>query len=166
MNTAWRHSFALPSLFEAPIKIGEHRYKALCPSPDHPERNASCVVNYHRKHGWRWHCFACGADGDALDVLTLRGMAVREALDMLAGDSALDWYRPPVDARDGRVGSIPLGALVAICDACRDEHATFAPREYRRSTSTALLEASLAGWEIAAGVNACVGPKCLERIAA
>ena len=84
MNTAWRHSFPLPSLFEAPLKIGEHRYKALCPS--HEERNASCVVNYHRKFGWRWHCFACNADGDALDVLTLRGMAVREALERLGSN--------------------------------------------------------------------------------
>ena len=158
VNTAWRHSFPLPSLFEAPLKIGEHRYKAICPS--HEERNASCVVNYHRRHGWRWHCFACNADGDALDVLTLRGMAVREALDIL--DPAPGTV-PFAHGRVGeRLGSTPAGALTAICDACRSEHATFEPREYRRSTSTALLEALLAGWEIAASVNACIGPACLE----
>ena len=166
MNTEWRHSFPLPSLFEAPLKIGEHRYKALCPS--HEERNASCVVNYHRKHGWRWHCFACNADGDALDVLTLRGMAVREALEVLDPCSSVgESTRNPtqVGAREVGGSSPSTGSIVAICDACRSEHATFEPREYRRSTSTALLEAGLAGWEIAASVNACIGPKCLERIA-
>ena len=163
MNTAWRHAFPLPSLFDAPLKIGEHRFKALCPA--HLETHASCVVNYHRKFGWRWHCFACNADGDALDVLTLRGMAVREALEVLdAGQARFGEHSGLPGAHPG-ASSIPTGSVVAICDSCRDEHATFAPVEYRRSTSTALLEASLAGWEIAAGVNACVGPKCLERIA-
>lgn len=162
MNRTYRHSFPLPSLFPDATKIGQDRFRALCPV--HAETHPSCIVNYHRKHGWRWHCFACGGDGDALDVLTERDkIAVREALAILdvqgLGERAVEAAR----VRSTR----PTSSIDVICDACRSESRTVEPRDYGRGlrawTSSAELEsATLVGWELSAGLEFAIGPKCLE----
>jgi DNA primase len=49
------------------------------PYPFHSEKTPSFKVQGHR-----YHCFGCGADGDALDVLTkLEGLAFPEAVERL-----------------------------------------------------------------------------------
>jgi putative DNA primase/helicase len=54
------------------------RIKVCCPF--HDERSASCLVDHQR-----FHCFGCGADGDAIDwVQQTRGIEWRAAVEQLA----------------------------------------------------------------------------------
>lgn len=164
MDRSYRHTVSLKALFPEAQPIGYDRFKALCPV--HLERNPSCIVNYHADHGWRWHCFACGADGDALDVLTLRGMAFREALDLLCARRSEEDWQP--SRRAVPAESAGSGAYLLICDACGFETLEVRERRYGRGrsewTSIADLEAATApGWEVSAGLQFAVGPKCLDR---
>lgn len=216
MNRAWRHTFPLTALFPSAIPVGSQRVRAICPDPKHAETHPSCVVNYHDEHGWTFHCFACGAHGDALDVLTGReGMTVRAAMDFLCARRSEDDWQP--SRRAVPAESAGSGAFLLVCDACRNETAEFSKRDYRlmrsnlaatnaagrlgaaRSapgesrnrnavqtdvmsgangrldggrdrdfwTASADLElATLPGWELSAGLQWAIGPKCLERIGA
>lgn len=168
MTHAWRHTFPLTALFPDRLQVGKDRYRVLCPV--HLETRPSCIVNLHRTHGWRWHCFACGADGDAIDVLTKRdGLTWREAIEILGGGSIAGGRASSA----GQVGASPTvtAEVILTCDACRHETLTVPQRTYRTigklayeySTSVE-LEALAAGWELAAGVNACVGPLCLDGL--
>lgn len=164
-DRSYRHAFPLPSLFPNATKIGSDRFRALCPV--HDETHPSCIVNYHRKYGWKWHCFSCGGDGDALDVLTERDqIAVREALRLLDVQGLGE--RPSATAR-GR-STRPTSSVVVVCDSCRSETVAVEPRDYGRglrewSASVELEAATLTGWELSAGLEYAVGPKCLERAA-
>ena len=159
--------FPLPSLFENLRRIGEDKFRGPCPFHGGDNMNGIGVEKYRGE--WRWTCFTgdCGS-GSAIDVVRRRdSCSFREALDILDGGYT---GAEPVRADSGTVRSPAAGELLLICDACGGEHTTFAPRQYgnglRRPfhSSTALLEAWCAGWEIAAGGIACVGPRCLERL--
>lgn len=175
MNRSFRHTFDLTSLFESVTPIGDKRFRALCPDPKHLESRPSCVVNYNSTHGWRWHCFSCGADGDALDVLAGRGLTARAALAVLqvdargAGDGTRRVGVEPPRAAGYLAGATEAGYFV-VCDACRNETAEVGKRRYGGSrsfpqiwSSSADLElACLTGWELSAGLQYVIGPKCLE----
>ena len=60
----------------------------LCPF--HEDKNPSCHVWRGKKNGgFRYHCFACGESGDAVDYLeATRGLSKREALQTVKDDVA------------------------------------------------------------------------------
>lgn len=59
-----------------------------CPSPTHAQTGRTPPVSTYRSRGGeeRWHCHGCGIGGSAIDlVMAARGVAVRDALEELAG---------------------------------------------------------------------------------
>lgn len=87
---ALRRSVDLLSLLPAdasPKRIGTDRYRAICSF--HAEKTPSMIVS--RRHGvQRYHCFGCGADGDALDyVMRTERLTFRDAAAKLSGGR--DW---------------------------------------------------------------------------
>lgn len=171
MRRYYRRHFALPALFPGAVEVAPRRFRVRCPV--HQDEHPSAIVDWRDDRGWAWHCFACGEFGDALDVVTKRdGLAGRAAFDAVGqgqGQVGLsERWRTAQDAsaREPKVGH------VIICDACGFETVDFSPRTYRTTgkasydySVSAELEALCRGWELAAGVNACVGPRCLERAA-
>ena len=90
------------------VELGRRRGAdvfALCPF--HPEKTPSFKIN---DRTGRYHCFGCGADGDAIDLVQkLENVEFREALRILsdmAGVDAPENFAKPVDAlrreRDAR----------------------------------------------------------------
>ncbi|MFL0579465.1 DNA primase [Dietzia sp. 179-F 9C3 NHS] len=69
---------------------GAGRLKGLCPV--HAEKTPSFVVSTDSQ---RYHCFGCGADGDAISLLTdVGGLTFREAVESLAGRVGLAMPEP------------------------------------------------------------------------
>lgn len=172
--------FPLHTLFDNLRQVADDKYRGPCPFHAGDNRNGFGVERY--KGEWKWRCFTgdCGG-GSAIDVVQRRdGCSFREALDILDGGES-----PTIDAHrggnaTGRVGVTgrdglgdpgrPSPGSLLICDACRDERVVIEPRNYGggtrvKWTSTVELEATSRGWELAAGVNAAVGPRCLARMA-
>ena len=72
---------------------GAARLKGLCPV--HAENTPSFVVSTDSQ---RYHCFGCGADGDAISLLTdVGGLTFREAVETLAGAVGLAMPTPDGD---------------------------------------------------------------------
>lgn len=89
---------------------GAARYKGLCPF--HSENTPSFIVSTDTN---RYHCFGCGADGDAISLLTeLGGLTFREAVDDLAGRVGLT---VPTAGDDG--GDDPRIPLRRALNACQ-----------------------------------------------
>ena len=96
----------LPELCEQlgiPLKrAGGNAWKGNCPF--HAERTASFTVSSEERTGWHYHCFGCGAHGDAIALWRERqGGTFPEALRALAGIVGLaplpDHWKPrPVRA--------------------------------------------------------------------
>jgi hypothetical protein len=160
-------------------RVGEDKYRGPCAfhGGDNP---SGMVVDRRRDGSWGWQCFTgdCG-HGSVIDAWLLLndGRSFADAVDALSNVSVTAEVGPRRHGGRGASSSEALGVrpgvgILLICDACRNETAEVAPRQYGNGksrpyhTTTALQEAGALGWEIAAGVNACVGPKCLERIAA
>lgn len=60
-----------------PKRTGPHSWKVLCPF--HAEKTPSMQVR-QTERGWRYHCFGCGEDGDAIDyVMKLDRLTFKEA---------------------------------------------------------------------------------------
>lgn len=140
MRKDWRHLFPLKALFSDALPIGHNRFRALCPV--HLESNPSCIVNYHRVHGWRWHCFACGSDGDALDVLTGRDrMTFREGVEFLERDVGVTAeIGPGMSYAPGRGACEPgirPDVPLLVCDVCRNETFELRGHSYRMISSLA-----------------------------
>src|SRR5215831_18116949 len=58
-------------------------YKGFCPF--HKDEHTPNFTVYDKGKGWRFHCFACGAHGNAIDfVAQHEGLDFKEALDKLA----------------------------------------------------------------------------------
>jgi hypothetical protein len=53
-----------------------------CPNPSHPDKNPSCHITPDQRG---WACFACGAKGGVLDLITCFGFAAdrKEAAEWL-----------------------------------------------------------------------------------
>lgn len=127
-------------LFPDAKRIGNDRYKALC--FEHDDSTPSLVVNRHARHGWRYHCFVCGADGDEIDVLTKRDGFTWAQAKRAVGDEAVaprDIWKP---------------RWTMVCDACRDERV-----DVRNLPHLVELTST---WEIASDACATVGPACLS----
>jgi hypothetical protein len=133
------HGFRLVDMFPGATELTRDRYRTLCRF--HDDDRPSLYVTRSDRHGWRAHCFACGWDGNVLDVLReLEGLSFATAAERLgAGD--VSKYMP--------VAQPSRKAYVLVCDVCRDEHigvdATDMPY----------------GWEIAPDMIAAVGPRCI-----
>jgi hypothetical protein len=56
------------SVEELAGRVASKRYVGLCPF--HHEKSPSFYVYRGRDGRARWHCFGCGADGDAIDWFT------------------------------------------------------------------------------------------------
>jgi hypothetical protein len=88
-----RAAIALSALIgqDLSLKRTGHEYTACCPF--HVERSASFTVNDAKRF---YHCFGCGAHGDAISWLTQwRGMAFPEAVGFLLGGSTPTQSLPP-----------------------------------------------------------------------
>lgn len=130
----------LPSLFPRARKINDRLWVVLCPF--HEDAHASLRLQLYKKK-WRFKCFACGATGDALDVLTKRdGLKFKAALDVLGLKEPA-----PIDIWT------PKYWRLLVCDACRDERVEVRDMWH-------LLELGDT-WEIAPDAIAAVGPRCL-----
>lgn len=72
-------------------------FTGLCPF-HHERRDGAFTVNDDKGF---YHCFACGAHGDAIDYVVARGRAAGkgEALNLLAGDAGIDWTNAEDHAR-------------------------------------------------------------------
>lgn len=66
------------------LKRCGNAWLAVCPF--HVERSASFNVRHVQGKGWRFHCFGCGKDGDAIDLWReIRNVSFPDALAELAG---------------------------------------------------------------------------------
>lgn len=81
---------SLPDLFrEDGVKLQRQGkgFKAKCLW--HQEKTASLSIFRTEKGSWRYHCFGCKVDGDAVDYLVeRRNMSKREALRAVKGDGS------------------------------------------------------------------------------
>lgn len=83
---------------------GAARYKGLCPF--HQENTPSFTV---QTDSGRYHCFGCGADGDAISLLTESGgLTFREAVEDLSDRYGLRVHQ--VDTGTELDPSVPLRA--------------------------------------------------------
>jgi hypothetical protein len=174
----------LPSMLPNLRRVGEDKYRGPCAfhGGDNP---SGMVVDRRRDGSWGWHCFTgdCG-HGSVIDAWLLLndGRSFADAVDALSTDFGTSGHgagqgtSSTSTTRARAASETPCQVrrepgLTLICDACRNETAEVSPRQYGNGksrpyhTTTALQEAGALGWEIAGSVNACVGPKCLERIA-
>lgn len=79
-------------------RIGSNRHIGLCPF--HSEKTASFHV-YSAKRQERYHCFGCGADGDAIQWLRdFRHMAYREAASFLGAEMSERKTRKQLQEQD------------------------------------------------------------------
>lgn len=78
-----------------------------CISPDHPDRNPSCVVG-----PFRYKCMSCGATGDSIEAVRLgRGLKTRaEALELIKVEKEVDLL-PPKDAAIQSAMEIKIAGL-------------------------------------------------------
>ena len=89
----------------------------------HADRDPSCSVNVETG---AWHCWGCGARGGAYDAALARGLAPRDAIDVMighglttrrAGAAAGDGRSAPVRPRAERPGGLPGAPARAELDA-------------------------------------------------
>ncbi len=74
----------------------DKRLRFRCLAPDHQDSHPSAGL-FRGRDGWRWHCFACGAGGDALDfVERSAGVSFKEATRILANAAGI-----PLRSLDG-----------------------------------------------------------------
>jgi hypothetical protein len=163
-----RRNYNLPGMFENLRKVSDDKYSGCCPMHGGDNRNGFAVSR--RDGEWRWRCFTwdCGF-GDAIDlVMSRERCSMREAVDILDGGGAyVD--QPGLSAnRAAVVNQVSAPSTFLVCDACRREAIEVKPREYGggsrvKWTSTVELEAATAhGWELSAGLDYAIGPRCLE----
>ncbi|TCJ75811.1 UNVERIFIED_ORG: DNA primase [Dietzia maris] len=124
---------------------GAARYKGLCPF--HQENTPSFTV---QTDSGRYHCFGCGADGDAISLLTESGgLTFREAVEDLSDRYGL--RVPQVDTGTELDPSVPLRAALNECQThlvrWLTEHPQAGPaREFLRDRGFSAEHAAL--WEL------------------
>jgi DNA primase len=90
------------------LKAGRE-YKACCPF--HQEKTPSFTVNDEKGF---YHCFGCGAHGDAIRFLTdSRGMPFMDAVKELAGRAGMEVPAPDPRARDQAERAASLTEIMA-----------------------------------------------------
>lgn len=83
---AMKRAYPLPAIVGGLTKLlpAAGGFKARCPL--HDERSPSFTMFVGQDGTWRFHCFGCGEQGDALDFIQKRhGVSLREAASILAG---------------------------------------------------------------------------------
>src|SRR5918993_3405923 len=92
------------------IKAGRE-FKACCPF--HNEKSPSFTVNDEKGF---YHCFGCGAHGDAIRFLTdARGLPFMDAVKELASKAGLDVPAPDPQARERAERTSTLTDVMAAC---------------------------------------------------
>src|SRR4029079_4746810 len=89
---------SLSTLIGRTVKVQKagREYKACCPF--HNEKTPSFTINDEKGF---YHCFGCGAHGDAIRWMTdQRGLPFMEAVKELAGKAGLDVPDPEPGARE------------------------------------------------------------------
>lgn len=83
--------------------------KALCPF--HDDKTPSLLIDSSRDQGRQHsHCFACGAHGDAIDLVKARlNVGFKEAVEWLSNGFAIASTSKPSNASRARAGSGPDG---------------------------------------------------------
>src|SRR5687768_10802252 len=88
-------------------------FKACCPF--HNEKTPSFTVNDDKGF---YHCFGCGAHGDAIRFLTdARGLPFMDAVKELAGKAGLDVPAPDPQARERSERTASLTDVMAAVQA-------------------------------------------------
>lgn len=94
------------------IRAGRE-WKACCPF--HNEKTPSFTINDEKGF---YHCFGCGAHGDAIRFLTdARGLPFMDAVKELAGKAGLDVPAPDPKARERAERTSDLTDVMASCQA-------------------------------------------------
>ncbi len=57
--------------YQGPKRRNGRAWRIRCPSPAHEDRNPSCSLYVGRNLTLRWHCHACSAKGDALNLIAV-----------------------------------------------------------------------------------------------
>lgn len=97
-----KRSVSLTALVAQSVKL-DHHGKGICPF--HTEKTPSFHVDEKKGH---FHCFGCGAHGDAVSWLTTaRGLPFAEAVAYLGGKSGKDLPPPPPIARHAGKDAAP-----------------------------------------------------------
>lgn len=124
---------------------GAARYKGLCPF--HQEKTPSFTVLVDIG---RYHCFGCGADGDAISLLTESGgLTFREAVEHLSDRYGL--RVPQVDADTELDPTVPLRTALNECQTHLAQWLTTHPqagpaRDFLRDRGFSAEHAEL--WEL------------------
>jgi hypothetical protein len=140
-----KHSaHSLLPLFPEAKRFAKGRWWALCFA--HEDTNKSLLLSKN-DHGWRFHCYVCHVDGDAVDVLTRR-----EELTYSQALKRLDTEEPVAPRLH-----VEKYKWLAICDVCKVESVKIKDMNH-------LVELTMQcdRWEIASDGIACVGPVCLR----
>jgi hypothetical protein len=116
------------------LKQDGDEWKACCPF--HEERTPSFTL-YRKEDKWRYHCFGCGAKGDAVDFLQAAdGVERAEAIRRLEGDAGPSTPRPPatmprVRPKLAAILPVPEGAPAMdpakLWNPKREHHASLRP---------------------------------------
>ncbi|HUG46114.1 MAG TPA: DNA primase, partial [Sphingomicrobium sp.] len=94
------------------IRAGRE-YKACCPF--HDEKTPSFTVNDEKGF---YHCFGCGAHGDAIGFLTdQRGLPFMDAVKELAARAGMDVPAPDPKAKERAERTASLTDVMAACQA-------------------------------------------------
>ena len=92
------------------IKAGRE-WKACCPF--HNEKTPSFTINDEKGF---YHCFGCGAHGDAIRFLTdARGLPFMDAVKELAGKAGMEVPAPDPQARERAERTASLTDVMAAC---------------------------------------------------
>lgn len=103
----------LTELFREVTDVNERGRRSVCCCPFHQERTPSCYIDNDRG---RYHCFGCGAAGDAFSfVMTQRGLSFVEAIEYLA-----EKYRVPLVRTEAQPGDRDRGVLARVNQMAQD----------------------------------------------
>jgi hypothetical protein len=92
-----KRSVSLTALVSQSVKL-DHHGKGICPF--HVEKTPSFHVDEKKGH---YHCFGCGAHGDAVSWLTTaRGLPFADAVAYLGGKSGKDLPSPQIERKAGK----------------------------------------------------------------
>lgn len=127
-------------------RIGHDKYVTLCVF--HGDDRPSLRLTLYRG-AWRYHCFACGADGDVVDfVMKTRGVSFRDALAQLGEGRTFDLTIRRPTRKPG---------YVVACTFCP------ARRELDGGRIEAIVRAEQLGWHVSDGGNYDLCPACVEK---
>src|SRR5687768_187274 len=119
LSPAWldelRARTTLSAIIAPSVKLirAGREFKACCPF--HNEKTPSFTVNDDKGF---YHCFGCGAHGDAIRFLTdQRGMPFMDAVKELAAKAGMDVPAPDPQARDRAEKSAGLHDVMAAAQA-------------------------------------------------